>query len=314
MRDARLGQRLEYGALRFLGFVVTWLPGPMAYALGAAIGWLAGSVLRIRRSVVRRNLARAFPERSVEWRRRVGRACYRHLGVEAVAILRMARTEPDELIRRTDIPELGVLERALERGRGALILTGHLGNWEMAGASLAARGMPVYAVARRQGNPLFDRYLNRTRSRMGLRVIEEGHAVKRVVDELRAGNVVALVADQNVRKGGAFVDFFGHPASTVRGPALFALRSGAPVLVGAMLRREGRPGWYRGVVEALDVERTGSRDADVERLLGEFSRVLEKIVRGAPEQYFWQHKRWKTRPPGESGEAPARNRLPSESV
>lgn len=299
MSGKSLRHRLEHGAVRLLGILAAGLPGPLAYGMGALLGSLVGSVLRIRREVVDRNLARAFPERARKWRNRVARGSYRHLGREAVAILRLARTEPEELVRRCPVPDLEELEAALEEGRGALILTGHVGNWEVAGATLAARGIPLYAVARRQGNPLFDRDLNRTRERMGVRVIEEGDAVRRVVDEVRAGHVVALVADQNVRKGGVFVEFFGVPASTARGPALFALRSGAPVFVGAALR-EGAPGRYRGVLERLEVERTGSTADDVEALARRYSRGLERIIRRAPEQYFWQHKRWKTRPPAEA--------------
>lgn len=311
MTRVRLRHRLEYAGIRLLELLVRALPEGVADRMGAGLGWLVGPVLGVRRRVVRENLARAFPDRRESWRRKVARDSYRHLGREAVAMLRLAGTSREELARRGRFEGWEPLEGALSLGEGALLLTGHVGNWEVAGAIVAVQADGLTVVARKQANPLFDEHLNRTRSRLGMEVVEEGRAVRRVVEELRSGEAVALVADQNVRKGGVFVDFFGVPAATARGPALFALRSGAPVFLVVGLREPAARARYRVLVRPLPLERTGDREADVRRLMAAFSAGLEEIVREVPAQYFWQHKRWKTRPPEEGRGPDERAELPS---
>lgn len=296
--------RLEYVLFRVLAGFLKLLPEPVALALGEGLGWVAGVVLRIRMREVRRHLAMAFPDRPASWRRRVGRACYRHLGREGVAIFRLARLGAEEVIERTTMEGFHDFQEALAEGKGGIIITGHLGNWEIGGASVSARGVPLDVVAQRQANALFDADLNRTRNRLGMEIIERGDAPKEVLRSLRKGRAVALVADQNLLRGGIFIDFFGIPASTARGPALFALRTGAPVYLGVALRQ---PGWkqrYRVVMERVRVEETGDLDADVVCLTREHTARLQHFVTENPGQYFWQHKRWKTRPPEEreSGE------------
>lgn len=263
--------------------------------MGGAAGWLAGSVLRVRRDDVDRHLALAFPDREPAWRRGVAAESYRHLGREGVAMLRMAELDREAVRRRTRMEGMDGIRRAVESGRGAVVVTGHLGNWEIGGAALAARGVPLAAVALRQGNPLFDRDLVRTRERLGLRVVYKKDAPTQVLAALRAGGAVALVGDQNPIRGGVPVDFFGRPANTARGPAVFALRSGAPVFAGAALRRPGRGPRYDVWIEEVSVERTGDPGADALRLVQAYTDWLEEMVRRAPEQYFWQHRRWKTR-------------------
>lgn len=288
--------RAEYAAFRAFRGLLAVLPEAVALGLGEALGWLAGAVLRIRRPVVDANLARAFPDRPPAWRRRVARASYRHLGREGVATFRLGRVRRDEILGATEVEGLKALEQALQAGGGAVVVTGHLGNWEIGGAALAVRGVPVDAVALVQANRLFDRDLVETRARLGLRVITRGAASKEVLRSLAAGRVAALVADQNARKAGVFVPFFGHAASTFRGPALFALRTGAPLFVGTSLRISRHPQRYRVVLERVEGTWPGDMDAAVEAVTAAHTRLLERRIREAPEQYFWQHKRWKTRP------------------
>ena len=259
------------------------------------MGWLAGVVFGVRRRDVDRHLAIAFPDRSAEWRRRVAVESYRHLGREGAALLRLARLDREAVVRRTRVEGLDEIGRAVESGRGAVVVTGHLGNWEIAGAAVAARGVPLAAVALRQGNPLFDRDVVRTRERLGLEVIYKKDAPSEVLARLREGGAVALVGDQNPIQGGIAADFFGRPANTARGPAVLALRSGAPLFAGAVLRRSGEEPRYHVWIEEIRVERTGDLRTDTARLVQAYTAWLEEAVRRAPEQYFWQHRRWKER-------------------
>lgn len=241
-----------------------------------------------------RNLVRAFPERPAGWRRRVAAGCYRHLGREGAAVLRMAALDRRAVLRRTRVEGLEPVRRAVEEGRGAVIVTGHLGNWEIGGAAVAARGVPLTVVALRQGNPLFDRDLVRVRERLGMRVVYKKDAPVHALRVLRSGGAVAVVGDQNPIRGGVAVDFFGRPANTARGPAVLALRSGAPVFVGSGLRSRDGAG-YRIRIDEVPVRRSGDVEGDVRRLVQAYTARLEAEVRRAPEQYFWQHRRWKER-------------------
>lgn len=292
-----LRHRVEYLAFRLLRGTLQLLPEGVALGLGSALGWLAGSVLRIRRGVVDENLARAFPERDGAWRRRVAAASYRHLGRESVAIFRLAGTTPEAVRAATRVEGLPELEAVLAEGKGVVVVTAHLGNWEMGGAAVAARGVPVDAVVQLQRNRRFDEDLRETRARLGLRVIAKQAAPREILRSLREGRLAALVADQNVRRAGIFVDFFGVPAATAKGPALFSLRTGAPLWAGVALRTGAAEPRYRIVLKPVQAELTGDPEEDTLRLTRAHTALLEGWVREAPEQYFWQHKRWKTRPP-----------------
>lgn len=293
-RDRR--HALEYALFRVLAGVLRAVPEGVALRIGAAVGWFAGAVVGLRRRVVRDNLRRAFPDRAEAWRRRVARASWAHLGRETVATFRLADVTPEELLDRCDFTGIEAFEAALAEGRGVVLVSGHLGNWEVGGASLAARGLPVDAVAKGMANRRFEEDVTATRRRLGLRLVEMGRAPREVMRSLRAGRVAALVADQDMHRGGLFVPFFGEPASTAKGPAVFALRSGAPLFLGIPLRSRDDRRRFDMRLERIEYEPTGDLEEDVRRLTALHTRALEAAVREAPEQYFWQHKRWKTRP------------------
>lgn len=215
-------------------------------------------------------------------------------------LFRMASWSDEEMRSRTRFEGEEHLRAALEDGGGVVILTGHLGNWEVAGAGLAARGVPLDVVGKGMANRRFEAELFRARERLGMRVIEMSDAPKEVLRALRNGRATAIVADQNMHRHGIFLPFFGRAAATARGPALFALRTGVPVVFGYTLREPGPVPRYRLHAEPLEHEVTGDLDADVRALMAAYHERLEEAIRSAPEQYFWQHKRWKTRPPEES--------------
>jgi KDO2-lipid IV(A) lauroyltransferase len=290
---------LEYGLFRLLAGSLKLLPDRVGDALGMSLGWLAGVVLRIRRNDVDTHLRIAFPDKSAEWRARVARACYLHLGREAAATFRLAGLDAPAIVDSTEVIGLDAFREAAEAGHGVVLVTGHVGNWEIGGAAFAARGFPIDVVAKGMANRRFEEALNANRERLGMRVVDMTRAHRQGPRSLRAGRVLGFVADQDARGGGVFVPFFGRLASTARGPALFALRSGAPLFVGACLRTPGRGTRYRVTVERVEAPRTGGlRDAVLE-LTRSHVAVLERAVAAAPAQYFWHHKRWKTRPPEE---------------
>ncbi len=210
-------------------------------------------------------------------------------------MVRLADLDEETVRERTAVRGLEALRRALEAGRGAVIVTGHLGNWEVGGAALACRGVALDVVALRQGNPLFDRAVVGTRERLGMRVIYKAAASREALRSLRRGRAVALVGDQNPISGGIEVPFFGRAANTPRGPAVLALRTGAPLFVAIVIRERRGSVTHLLSLEPVPGVRSGDTGRDVRRLVEAYTRRLEEAVRRNPEQYFWHHRRWKER-------------------
>ncbi len=275
------------------------VPEVLADRAGAALGWVVARVGRPRWEVVREHLQTAFPEAGERWRRDIGRRCYAHLGAEAVALFRLAGMGRAQVRERTRVTGLGVVESAVREGRGVIILSAHLGNWEIGGSALVARGFPLDVVVARQRNELFDRHLTRSRERLGFGIIPRNEGRRGVLAALKAGRLAGLLGDQDARRAGVFVDFFGRPASTARGPAVLALRSDALIVTLFAVRL---PGWkprYHVHLEALEGTAATGRAARVAAITQAYTTRIEEYVRRYPDQYFWLHKRWKTPPPGD---------------
>ena len=177
-----------------------------------------------------------------------------------------------------------------------ILVTGHLGNWEVGGGAFTSRGISLDAIAKGMANKAIGDAIAGVRERLGIGLIHMGEVAREVPRSLLRGRVVAILADQHAHKGGILVSFFGREASTTRAPALFAIRTGAPIFLGIALRD---PGWrqrYTVSLERIDFQSTGEVDADIRGLTAAHSAALERAVRLAPEQYFWQHRRWKSAP------------------
>jgi KDO2-lipid IV(A) lauroyltransferase len=293
-RPPSLRQRAEFALLRAAATLGEHLTEDAAEHLGARLGRIAWQPLGIRRSLVDAHLRIAFPERDAAARSAIARACYEHLGREMMVLLRMARLTPQQLMLRSELVGAERPLAELARGRGVVVVAGHFGNWELGAAIPAVRGIPIDMIAQRQSNPLFDRYIRQLRHRFGVGVIERSQARRLAVHALRAGRAVVFAADQDARSSGVFVPFFGRPASTHRGPAVLALRTSAMIVLALPIRTED--GHYQVKLEEISVSREGDPDEVVLRITREFTARLEAAVREQPQQYLWQHRRWKSTP------------------
>ena len=293
----RLAQALVAGLLGVLLVPGRALPYAAALAWGRGLGRVAHA-LGLRRAVVLDNLRRAFPEWSEAEVRATARRTYETWGMALVDLAR-----GPALARRGGWSEVMEPIEGLERftearahGRGAILLTGHFGVFAYLGGAAVATGDAVDFLVQTQSNPWVDRWLERTWRGLGVGVIRRGADVREPLRTLRANRCLALVADQDARGDGVFVDFLGRPASTPAGPAALALRTGAPIVMAFLVR--GPDGRHRAFVEPpLAAPSTGDRDRDVEALTRTHVRVLEKWVRQHPDHWYWFHRRWKTAPP-----------------
>lgn len=297
-----LAHRAEFYALRGALGVLRRLRWERACRLGERLGVLGYAPLGIRRDVVERQIAGAFPELDGADVRDLARRAYAHLGrstIETALLSSLGREGILDLV--TEVTGWDAIEEAHAAGRGIVIVSGHFGNWELAGAYLPARGIPMDVIVRRQANPLFDDFLDATRARLGMSVVNDSEAVKRTPRALREGRAVGFVSDQGLLGlASTFVPFFGRPARTPRGAAVFALRFDAPVVFITAVRLPG--GTYRFVAERVEVQLTGDREADSDAIVRRYTEILEAWVRRVPEQYFWHHRRWRRQPEGTPAE------------
>jgi KDO2-lipid IV(A) lauroyltransferase len=264
--------------------------------VGAALGSLAWR-LGWRREVVESQLARAFPDSDATWVQATARACFRHVGREWLTVPYVTRHGLEEVRRRVVVFDgREVLREAFDEGRGVVVVSAHFGNWELAGSALVAFGYPVAAVMQALKNPSLNDFVKETRNRLGMGLIDRAGAWDLLTGSIAARRVVAFVADQDARRSGVFVPFFGRPASTHRAPALLALRTGAPFLVGGV-HRTGHAQYHTWVARIDPPEGLDTREQVLE-MTRAWTAELERRVRLYPEQYFWHHKRWKSVPPG----------------
>ena len=296
-----LAHKAEYGVMRVVLGVLRWLPRRISRLVGSALGMVTYYAARRLRSVGQQNLQLAFPQTALTERRRVLQAEYRQLGHHLAEFARMPRYDRRTLEGMIDYQGLEHFERASSKGRGVLVLTGHLGAWELSSFFHSTMGYPMGLVIRRLDNPLMDRYVNEVRCMHGNRVLSKDDFARGLLLEMKAGRTVGILMDTNMTPPqGAFVPFFGILACTGSGLARIARKTGAAVLPGFLLEEPG--GRYRlhfGEEIAIDVTSDSERDAISNTV--RFTAVLEEYVRRYPEQWLWMHRRWKTRPAGEPG-------------
>lgn len=278
------------------------LPRRYARWVGALIGALAFRLLSRLRRVGLVNLQLAYPRWTEERRTLLLRRVYRNLGYQLAEFCLMQHYQANAA--RTFI-EYDGLERYLaarSRGQGVLVLTGHLGAWELSSFFHSLVGYPMGLVIRRLDNGLVDAFVNRIRCLHGNRVIHKDDFARGLISAMRRGETVGILMDTNMTPPqGLFVPFFGVDACTASGMARVALKTDASVLPGFLLFDEARQKYVLHFGERLELVRTGNADFDVRANTARFTASIETYIRANPEQWLWMHRRWKTRPAGEAG-------------
>ena len=287
-----------YVLVRIIFCVIQALSPLKALLLADALAWLAYRLDKRHRLAAEENLRCAFPEITdpAAIDRRV-RAVYRHfcrLLMEIAHLPRRLHTtnwrQYVELVGGREILNGLVSQRPL------MFLTGHFGNWELGGYTLGLLGFHTHAIARPLDNPYLDDFLRRFREHTGQKLLAKKGDFEQMQAILKSGGAIATLADQDAGQRGLFVDFFGRPASTHKAVALLSLEYKVPMIV-IGVRKIGEPMRYQIVVEdAIYPEEYQGQPNAVRLMTERFTSALERIIRTAPEQYFWLHRRWKHQP------------------
>jgi len=278
----RIKNDLLYHLARLALSLAGRTPEVLVPFIGRAVGVLASWAAVVERRLALRNLSNAglLP--------RIMRDMFRHLGTGAVELGRIfyGRSQPEVAV---PAGSLRALDEALLQGKGVIYVTGHIGNWELMARELARRGYPISTMARESYDPRFTRLIEEFRRSGGVDTIYRNRpgAAARIVRTLKKGRVLGFLIDQNTRVPSVDVPFFGRPAPTPSGPAVIALRTRTPVVVGTIRRLD------RGSHE-IEISRVplDHQSDTVETVTARFSRMLEERIRQVPEQWVWLHHRW----------------------
>jgi KDO2-lipid IV(A) lauroyltransferase len=284
----RLVGRAGEAALRSLQ---SWLAGKtpeQAERIGERLGTLFGKLAKKRFSRAVDNLSLVFPDLAPEARVELAKEVFRHFGRATTDFLIGKGRTLQELEQSTTVVGRHHLEEALARGQGALLVTGHLGNWERASAWVALAGYPISVVTRDADDEGVNRFVNDIRRSSGVNIIPRGKATRQIIERLRKGESIGILPDQNA--GDAFLPFFGKPAGTNLGVGVIQERTGAPI-VPTWCYRSG-PCHYRLEFEpALDVPQPTERKGEAAML--QIHGALERAISAHPEQWLWFHDRWR---------------------
>ncbi len=287
-----------YLVVRLFVCVLGAMTVELSGALARGLAWLAYHLDRRHRLVADENLRHAFADQLRDRQRdAVVRSVYRHFCTLLIEIIHLPRRlHPHTWRRHLSLHGGRQLVGCLLSGRPALLVTAHFGNWEVGGYTLGLLGFSTYAVARPLDNPYLDAYLRQFRERTGQKLLAKKGDFDQMQAILARGGVLATLGDQDAGARGLFVDFFGRPASTHKAIALLALEYRVPLVV-LGTRGTGTLLGYEVVIEEViePEEYQGQADA-VRAITQRFTAALERLIRTAPEQYFWLHRRWKHQP------------------
>ena len=289
----RMRHRIEYLLTRGLGTLVQILPYQASIYIGSFLGDLAFSLFRIRRKVTFDNLKRAFGKEYNEKEiKKIAREAYRNIGRGFVeyAMFPVLKKRLDKLI---EFEGLENFDQALKNNRGAVLVAGHFGSWELMGAATSQKGYPLDFLVGEQHNLLVDNLMNEYRQLMGIGIIKMGVATRGVIKALRNNRFVAMLSDQDAGKDGTIVNFFGYPASTPKGPAAFALKTSAPIIMAFIIRQNNKR--QRIILtEPIYIQKSKNKDEDIKNLTQAYTSILEDFIRKYPDHWFWPHRRWKS--------------------
>jgi KDO2-lipid IV(A) lauroyltransferase len=294
---------LEYAAARVTLFGLEAFPRRIAVALGVAIGRVAYFLAGGLRRTGERNLEIAFPDMDERDRKHLLRGCFESLGRLLGEFSQLPKATPEKLRKLIEYDEVGLryLREAEKNKRGVIFLTGHLGVWELHSFGWSALEYPLSFLVRPLDNERIEEMVERIRTRFGNRAIDKKSAARQSLRVLREGGTLGILSDLNTQPyEGVFVPFFGKLACTTAGIATLALKTDAVVIPTCAIWDRKKKRYFFHGDPPVELVRTGDHAKDIEVNTANFATAMERMVRLYPDQWLWIHKRWKTRPPGET--------------
>jgi len=271
------------------------MPRRMLIFTGGQLGKLSYVLFPSEKRKTIIHLSQAFPDKNPEEISRISREVFINIGMNFAELIWLPRMKPRHIEKIVEFENITILERLQKSGKPVLIITGHIGNWELLAAAAAHKGYPSAVIARRQNNSWLNNKIIKLRSKWNVETIlrDEQGSSRRILNILKNGGFLATLMDQDTKIESVFVDFFGRKAYTPSGPAVISLRSGCEVVI-AYIHRNGSLKHKIKFKYVEPIARTGFRDIDIVNRTHQFTSLLEEAIKEHPEQWVWMHKRWKT--------------------
>jgi len=296
----RIIWRLQYYALRFVEMGLQCFPIDTNLKSARLAGDLLYRFDKRHRDRAHENLRASFPGASEAAIRRVARQSCEHLimiGAETLCLPRLMRF--NRMLDLVDISEIIAPFQYTASKKPVILITGHFGNWEMVGYTMATMGFPPVGVARALDNPYINDYILRLRERNGLKILFKQGMTDEAIATLRENRILGFIADQDAGRRGFFVDFFGRKASAYKSIAYLAMEMNVRIYVGGAFRTGNKCRYRFVMTDVIDPADFPKSVDGAMAITQRYTTGIEKVVRMAPEQYLWVHRRWKTRPPEE---------------
>jgi len=284
-----------YWVLKSFEFFIGLLSLRTAIRVGQGLGWMAGSIVRFRRREVQQTLRQCFPEKPESEIQSIARNMYLHLGGGVTELFWYCRRGTQSFAPRMIYSEeqTALVNDLMSRGKGVLVCTAHIGNFELFGTFAALFGYPITAVVKPIKNAGVQRFWDEQRDTLMFDVLPWRTSFRDILRKLKANELVAMIMDQNtIRSQGVFVDFFGRPASTTPGLAILAAQSGTPVLPAFMVQRSNFK--HEMVFGDVIEPPTNKTPETIQAFTQQYTSIIESWVREYPEQWIWLHRRWRT--------------------
>src|SRR3989339_198980 len=289
----KLQNFLEYYALSAFASLIRLFPLSVGRFAARRLADIAFYFVPIRKKHIITSLSLAFSGKTAKEILEITHRVYTQFALTMMELIYFPKLSAKDIAGMVKIENPGLLKEIHDRGKGAVFVGAHFGNWELMGAALA-QIYPVTFVVGKQENKKADDLLNSYRLQKGIKIVPLKMALRGVMKTLKANEFVAILADQDAHEDGVFVNFFGRPASTPKGPALFALRARCPLVMGHIFREDGG---FSVLFEEIPMLETGDENQKIEHYTRLFTALLEKHTRDHPDHWFWFHRRWKTKPP-----------------
>lgn len=281
----------NYFLYRFGQFIAMHLPIKVAYAIAVFCSDLHFIFADRDRLAVKENLQVIFPGKSIKEIRKIRIRMFRNFAKYLVDFFRFEIIDQEYIKKNIRIENIHYFKQALAKGKGAIVLTAHFGNWELGGIVIALLGYPFWAVALPHKEKEVNKFFNFQRESKGVRVIPLGKAVRMCLAVLKKNELVALVGDRDFTAKGEILDFFGKPALFPEGAAAFSLKTGAPIVPGFMLRNEDDTFTLK-IEKPLEFKPSGDKNRDLTDLIQRYKIIFEEYIRRHPDQWYMFRRFW----------------------
>ncbi|MCP4706939.1 MAG: lysophospholipid acyltransferase family protein, partial [candidate division Zixibacteria bacterium] len=284
----------EYLTLWTLTKTVQIIPGRLADGIAIGIGKLAYLILSSRRRIAEENLCRAFHDELDDTRiSEIVKTVFINVARTTITFARQPVLKREKFVKSVKtVIGSEFIDKALSEGNGAMMVTGHYGNWELFGRWLPSAGYPTDFLMGHQHNEKVNDLFIKFRQTEGLGLIPVGIASRHVLKSLKANRLIGVASDQHAASGGVVVNFMGRPASTPKGPAAFAVKVNSPIIFGYLVRE--KYGQYKiEFFPPIYPPNSGDTEKDINEMTQKYASILESLIRKKPEEWMWTHRRWK---------------------